>query len=198
MSLKSIAVLVMTFASGLLVLPGTLRAGDHQVKDNAGLFRPGFVKLADEVIDDIHARAHKDLTIETFDEVPDNLKDQAAGQDKQAFYDHWLTTEARSHGVNGVFILVTKVPPHLQVGVGLETRQKAFTFKDRDELVKLMADDFHKHEFDRGLMQGVNFVRTRMAANLGIEVPRQPPTTQPASAPAGESAPASEPAPVNK
>jgi len=171
-----------------LFVPSTARAGEHRVDDQAGLLRPGFVKLADEVIDDIHARTNKDLMIETFDTIPDEMQDAARQQDKQAFYDHWVNTEARKLGVNGVFILITKVPPHIQVGVGLETRTKAFTFKDRDELIDRMTESFHNRQFDKGLMDAVNFVRQRMAANLGLPLPREIPSTQPASAPATEPA----------
>jgi uncharacterized membrane protein YgcG len=103
-----------------------------------------------------------------------------------------VNTEARKLGVNGVFILISKVPPHIQVGVGLETRTKAFTFKDRDELVDRMIENFHNRQFDKGLMDAVNFVRQRMAANLGLPLPKEVATTQPTSAPA------TEPADVNK
>lgn len=182
----------MLIAGILALLAGTGRAGEHRVDDEAGLFRPGFLKLADEVIDDIHARANKDLMIETFDTIPDEMQDAAKQQDKQAFYDHWVTTDARKLGVNGVFILVTKVPPHIQIGVGLETRNKAFTFKDRDELLDRMTENFHNRQFDKGLMDAVNFVRQRMATNLGLPLPREIPSTQPASAPT------TEPAAINK
>ena len=178
--IASIAILV---GVGVLAGAGTARAGEHQVRDDAGLFRPGFVKLADEVLDDIHARTNKDLMIETFPTIPDQMRASAQQQDKQGFYDHWMISEARAHNVNGVFILITKDPPHIQVGVGKETREKAFTFKDRDELVDKLTDNFRDHQFDRGLMEAANFVRQRMASNLGIPLPKQTPTTQPTSAP---------------
>jgi uncharacterized membrane protein YgcG len=180
---KIIAGIAIVTGMGVLAGAGTARAGEHEVRDDAGLFRPGFVKLADEVLDDIHARTNKDLMIQTFPTIPEEMRATAQQQDKQGFYDHWVISEARAHNVNGVFILITKDPPHIQVGVGKETREKAFTFKDRDELVAKLAEDFHDHQFDRGLMDAANFVRQRMASNQGIPVPREAPTTQPASAP---------------
>ena len=178
--------------AAVVAFAGTARAGEHRVDDQAGLFRPGIVKLADEVLDDIHARMNKDLMIQTFDTIPDEMQDAAKQQDKQAFYDHWVTTDARKLKVNGVFILITKVPPHLQIGVGAETRKQAFTLKDRDELVDRMAENFHNRQFDKGLMDAVNFVRDRMATNMGVALPRETATTRPTTAPA------TEPADINK
>ena len=183
-----IAGIALSIGAGLVGSNGTARAGEHQVRDDAGLFRPGFVKLADEVLDDIHARTGKDLMIESFPTIPDEMKESAGRQDKQAFYDHWVISEARAHNVNGVFILITRDPPHIQAGVGKETREKAFTFKDRDELVEKLTEAFREHQFDRGLMDGANFVRQRMASNLGISLPKEVPTTQPASAPSATQA----------
>lgn len=180
---RFIPCIALLVGMGLGATPRAAHAGEHQVRDDEGFFRPGFVKLADEVLDDIHARTGKDLMVETFPTIPDEMKESARQQDKQGFYDHWVISEARAHNVNGVFVLITKDPPHIQVGVGKETREKAFTFKDRDELVEKLTETFREHQFDRGLMDAVNFVRQRMAGNLGIALPREAATTQPASAP---------------
>lgn len=181
---RRIALALFALVIALVVLPRWAGAGEHQVRDEAHVFPPDMVNRVDRVLDQIHDQLHKDLMVETFPSIPDELRQTLERQGAQEFYNNWIITEARRLGVNGVFILITKDPPHLQVGVGKETREKAFTVADRDQLVQPLADAFRNGDFGGGLLHAAQFVRDTMAKNLGITlVPDSQPTTRASTRP---------------
>jgi uncharacterized membrane protein YgcG len=158
-------------------------AGVHQVWDEAHFVKLATIEQVDQVLDAIHDRFGKDLMIETFASIPDDLKATLQKDGKEKFYEGWSITEGRELGVNGVLILVTGDPPHIQVTVGLDTRKKAFTLADRDELLAQLATSFRAKDFDGGMTHAAQFVQDRMARNLGGAAPATQPASQPAALP---------------
>src|SRR5205085_1676314 len=92
--------------------------------------------------------------------------------------------EASSHHTNGVFILITRTPGHVQIGVGNQTQRKVFTLKDKDELQQLLVESFKQHDFDGGLLKGAKFVRDRMRQHVLEDT--APDETVAATRPAGD------------
>ena len=87
--------------------------------------------------------------------------------------------------VNGVYILITKEPGHLQIEVGNLRTAKAFKMENRDHLEELMLKEFKAKEYDKGLLEGVEYVRKAMDENLkGVKKGERP---VPGVVPAGES-----------
>lgn len=159
-------------------------AGIHQAWDEAHFVKVQTIEQIDQILDDIHARFGKDLMIETFASIPDDFKPNLEKEGKDKFYAGWTRSEAYQLGVNGVIILITGDPKHLQVEVGRETQTKAFTLADRDELIEKMADAFKAKDYDNGLLGAAQFVRDRMARNLGGGgATPPPPATQPVTSP---------------
>ena len=155
------------------------RAGVHQVWDQAHFVSQQTIDQVDAILDDIHQRFGKDLMIETFASIPDDLKPNLQKDGKDHFYQTWTRSEADQLGVNAIMILITGDPPHLQIEVGTETQKKIFTIADRDELVQRLAGEFRQKKFDDGLKDAAEFVRDRIAQNAAL-----PPATQPATRPA--------------
>lgn len=174
---------VPLFVSALLLFVARpAGAGIHQAWDEAHFAKHQTLDQIDQVLDEIHQHFGKDLMIETFASIPDDLKPNLQKEGKDTFYAKWARTEAYELGVNGVIILVTGDPAHLQIEVGNETQTRAFTIADRDELVKKLAESFSAREFDGGLLMAAQFVRDRMARNLaGAPSPatRPAPASQP-------------------
>ena len=56
---------------------------------------------------------------------------------------------------------------HIQIVVGNETQNKAFTRLDRDNLASLMLNKLRQKKNDEALLEGVNFVFTRWRATVG-------------------------------
>ncbi|MGH7193308.1 MAG: TPM domain-containing protein [Candidatus Saccharimonadales bacterium] len=169
----------------LMAAPQPASAGIHQVWDEAHFLKEPTIEHVDDILDEIHTEFHKDLMIETFASIPDDLKPHLQREGKDKFYEHWSVIEGGDLAVNGVTVLITGEPPHLQVAVGMQTQEKAFTLADRDEMVKSLASAFREKDFDAGILQAAQFVRDRMARNLGTAAaPATQPATQPARAPA--------------
>lgn len=160
-------------------------AGIHQVWDEAHFVKMQTLDQVDQILQETHDKYGKDLMIETFASIPDDLKPNLEKDGKDKFYTTWARSEAFQLGVNGVIILITGDPAHLQIEVGKDTQQKAFTIADRDELVKKLAESFGAKNFDGGLVMAAQFVHDRMARNMtgaGAPAATQPaPVPQPAS-----------------
>jgi uncharacterized protein len=165
-----------------------------RIQDAAHVFSATAVDKADQVIRDIKDRDHKDLMIETFKTVPDGQADKVKHMDRserERFFEEWARERARREGVNGVYVLVCKEPAHLQVEVGNETRKRAFTVEDRNHLREILLSAFKAKEYDKGLLDGVQYVRDTMTENLAAgQRPRQGHAGGPvAPAPPGGEAP---------
>lgn len=170
------ALLATTLLFGLIAL-----AGEHELWDEAHFFKPETLDRVEESLRDVRARFGKDLMIETFASIPDDLKPTFQRDGKVKFFEKWTTVEASDLHVDGVMILICGQPSYIQVDVGSETQKKAFTLDDRDELVEILSSAFKKHEFDAGIVNAAFFIQNRIARNLG----GGPAATQPAGMQSG-------------
>ena len=68
----------------------------------------------------------------------------------------------KSGGVNGLIILMTKSPGHLEIAVGNKTQRHSFTLGDRDQLNTRMLGLLRTKQFDEALLQGVQFIKDTM------------------------------------
>jgi uncharacterized protein len=159
-------------ALGLLLAPVPARAAlTAEVRDDAKLFKAEAVKEADTIIRAIKRDHNLDLLIETYPDIPADKKaayDKVKGDEekRKEFFVEWGLERFKTAEVNGIYILITKEPGHVQIEVGDETGRKAFTKKDRDHLRDLMLGHFKKKEFDKGLLEGVEYVRKTVDDNL--------------------------------
>jgi uncharacterized protein len=160
--LVAAAVALLAAAPAAAVTPG--------VKDEAHFFSAGAVEKADRVIRDVKERYHKDLLLETVKTPPDDQADKVKKMDRperERFFEEWAGKRSRQEGVQGVYVLICKEPGHVQVEVGDETRQRAFTVENRDRLRDILVKAFKAKEYDEGLLDGVEYVRHAIKENLG-------------------------------
>ena len=66
--------------------------------------------------------------------------------------------------VNGVYILICKSPPHIEVEVGNHTQEKGFTPAKRKELRSKLVADFKAKEYDKGLREAVSSLIANVSA----------------------------------
>ena len=145
------------------------RAGSGGVVDNGAFFSEQAKSDAVKVIAEMERTLKRGVLIETFKEIPADVKTGVNLQDKPAtsqMYDQWARKQAKQHGVNGVYVLIVKSPSHLQTEVGTETQQLAFTMKDRTALASLMVGKLGAKQNDEALRDGVNFVSATMKSHL--------------------------------
>jgi uncharacterized membrane protein YgcG len=140
-----------------------------EVQDGAGFFKPEAIAKANDALAEIGKKHNKDLLIETYATVPADKVAAVKAMDKEGraqFFQEWANSRARRRRVDGVYVLISKDPGHIQVEVGHETQKTAFTTKDRDRLRDILIDAFQKKEFDRGLLDAVQFVEKTLDENL--------------------------------
>lgn len=139
------------------------------IRDNAAFFSARAKTEALRNIGEIGRRFNKDLVVETFSEIPHDIKQGVDLNNKAALsrlYEQWAEKQAKLQRVNGIYILLLKEPSHLQILVGNETQRNAFTLKDRDALVTLMLAKLRNKQNDDALLEGVNYVNATMRSHL--------------------------------
>ena len=154
-------------------------AGLGEIRDTGDFFSESAKTKATRKISEIEQQYKKDLVIETFKEIPEEIKQDVDLSDKTAMnrlFERWTVKQAKQRGVNGIYILLSKEPAHIQIVVGNETQNIAFTLMDRDNLASLMLSKLRKKQNDEALLEGVNFVFKTMAghgipSNLANNVP---------------------------
>jgi uncharacterized membrane protein YgcG len=154
--------------AALLLSTSLARAEFGGLRDNGAFFSESAKAEASRNIGEIGKRFKKDLVIETFQETPDALKPGVEKQDRATvnrLFEQWAMQQARQQKVNGIYVLITKVPAHLQVVVGNETQTRAFTLQDRDALVATMLARLRNKQNDEALLAGVNFVAATMKSH---------------------------------
>lgn len=153
-------------ATLLLGTAGARAAGGIQ---DDGAFFSEFAKVnATGTINDVSTRLHKDIAVQTFAAVPEDMKATVIHPDKAATnrgFSQWAEQLARTKKVNGVFILLVKQPAHLQVVVGTDTQRQAFTLTDRVTLIQRMLEQLRNKKNDDALIDAVNFISTTMSAH---------------------------------
>jgi hypothetical protein len=143
-------------------LPAAARAADAEVADGAGFFSAEALGAASDLILSIQSLYDRDVRVETYADVPEHLRGELARDGIDKFYDDWLNRRAKALGVHGVFILITRTPGRVQVGVDKATQRRAFTETDRDALRDALVTAFKARRFDQGLIDGLKFVQRRL------------------------------------
>src|SRR5262245_18177079 len=142
-------VLTATFLLGLLSLGSRAQAAVAEVRDEAHFFSDHAVAQANEIIKEIKQQHKKDLLIETIHQVPEDKRDEANSSDakvKGHFFANWAIQRARAEGVNGIYVLITREPGHVEVAVGNQTH-KVFSNEERHRLSQLLLTHFRREEY---------------------------------------------------
>ncbi len=165
---KHATILALGFVAATMFGTSISRAGFGAIRDNGGFFSESTKTEATRKISDIERQYKKDLVIETFKEIPEDIKLGVDLADKAAMsrlFEQWAVKQAKQQKVNGVYVLISKEPAHLQIIVGNDTLNKAFTLVDRDTLASLMLSKLRKKQNDEALTEGVNFVFATMGSH---------------------------------
>lgn len=157
-------------ASALVVSLSSAAAGWSGIEDRGEFFSAPAEAAAQRQITELQRGMKKDFAIETFATIPAEagtapLPTEKAARDR--FMEQWAEKQAAAKRVNGVYALLVKTPPHLQVVVGNETQRKVFTLGDREALVSLMLGKLRAKDFDGALTEGVSFVAATMRSHAG-------------------------------
>ncbi len=173
------------------------KAAAYGVQDDGHFFSDEIVAQANDLINQIRTGDNRDVRVATFDAVPADKLHQMEVLGKTPFYEQWAAEIGKHDHVNGVVILMTREPSHLQIVVGNATQRGTFTSADRDELTKLMLGQLRQKQFDQALISGLQFIKQRMdshpAAAQSAAQPATPSNTPIPSYPSSPSTPSSNP-----
>jgi len=136
------------------------------IKDDGKFFSPEAVKKANEVIREIAKKYQKDLLIETFEKVPDAQAERVKAmsrEERNKFFQNWAEDREDIAVVNGIYILVCKQPPQLNIVVTAKTRS-SFDQQAYEKLREILIKKFAEKKYDDGLQAAVEFVRSKFEA----------------------------------
>ena len=155
---------------GAFLATGRAAAAVPQVNDAAHLFfSEDAIRKADAEIKEIKRQHKLDLLIDVLPTVPAEDEAEANSKDRELkdnFYKKWARRRAEEAGVNGVYVLITKKPAHLIVEVGNKTGKRTFSLADGEKLQSMLLRKFRDEKFDEGLLEGVDYVRKTIDADL--------------------------------
>jgi uncharacterized protein len=156
---NAIWIMLGLITSSLLTSSGFSR----DVSDEGKFFSPEGEKKANQTIAQFKSKYNKDIVVETFPSIPEDKKSQYSPDKKNEFFNNWLRERAQALKVDGIYILITRDPAHLQVGIGSQTARLGFTRQDRDKVRDVLVDRFKKKEYDQGLNDAVSMISNRFA-----------------------------------
>jgi len=139
---------------GLAVLVCGAALPAAEVKDNAGYFSAPALQQANQKIAELEKKHQTQIHVETYDSVPE--ADKAASvrwsaADRGRYFDSWITKRAGLLNAKGVFILICKNPPHLDVAAGKSLKSRGFQQTQRASVQNTLLANFRKKEYDQGL-----------------------------------------------
>ncbi|MGB7161044.1 MAG: TPM domain-containing protein, partial [Tepidisphaeraceae bacterium] len=158
-------VLIGSLTALLLVTLTSVMLAD--VRDNAGFFSEDAVRQANFDLREIKRQYGKDLLVETYPTVPASVQPQLDQQGADAFFQQWARQRGQAAKTDGVVVLITKDPSHLQVTPGDKTKARAFTLDDRDRMRDVLVTRFREKNYDQGLLGAVSMFRDTLKVNLG-------------------------------
>ena len=158
----------LSLAFALLLGSATSRAERGIILDGGGFFSDAAKLEANRQLLDLGVRFKKEVVIETFKSVPAEISQGVNLQDGAAvnqMFESWTLQQARQQRVNGIYILLSKEPAHLQVIIGNETQRTLFSLKDRAVLIEVMLGKLRSKQPDDALLQGVNVIASAMKSH---------------------------------
>jgi uncharacterized membrane protein YgcG len=138
-----------------------------QVNDTANFFSPGAVQQANAALERMNKELDKELLIETFPTIPEEMRAQYDPARKDQFFDRWLRARREKLKADGIHVLITREPGYVRVGTGPKTEQEnAFTAANREQLTSLMLGHLKNRDYDPALSEAVSYTQKTLQSNL--------------------------------
>jgi len=157
----------------------------NEARDRAHFFSPAAVQRANEALRDIHQQFKIDVMVETIESVPaDRVQavEAMSKEERDHYFVDWVKRRLTAAGGEGIEVLITRTPHHIQIREGPQTTGKAFKDADRHHLRDLLVSRFRAKEYDDALAAGIDDIRKSLQTNLGAGAPPSVARTTPAPA----------------
>lgn len=128
------------------------------VKDDGKFFKPDTVEKANQKVREIYEKYQKDVVIETIASLTPEQEKAAGKEERGKFFARLAMERAKTLGLNGVYVLISKKPQYLQVHMDPGTQKKAFTTTHQSALRERITARFKEGDFDGGLLAGLELI----------------------------------------
>jgi hypothetical protein len=135
------------------------------IKDDGKFFKAETLEKANKKIREIYEKYKKDVVIETIESLTADQEKKLKEEGKPKFFAKLALDRARAVGVNGIYIVLSKKPTHLQVHMDPNTQKRAFTVANRKMLIDKIIASFKEDKFDEGLLAGLDVIDAALKAN---------------------------------
>src|SRR5579871_493282 len=142
----------------------TTEARGADVEDRASFFSEETIKKANTEIAELSKDHSVELRIETFKHIPDKDLERVKKMDakeRDAYFETLMKEDAKALHAHGILILIWREPPHMQVGESGAIRKRGFGVGDRGQLRDILMKGFKEKEYDKALLEGIDFVREK-------------------------------------
>lgn len=142
-----------------------------RIDDKGEFFSKEALEKAEGKIEAIKTNYNKDVLIETFAKLPEAAANKYAraktDKEKGKFWIDFSGERYDKRGVSGIYVLISREPRRIVLGVGEKTKQKAFTEENRKKAEQELINSFRDSKFDQGLLTLVNDIDLTLNANMG-------------------------------
>jgi hypothetical protein len=135
------------------------------IKDDGKFFKAETLDKANKKIREIYQNYRKDVIVETIASLTDEQEKKLKEEGRDKFWAKLALDRARALGVNGIYIILSKKPTHLQVHMDPNTQKRAFTAANRKTLLAKIIENFKEEKFDEGLLAGLDVIESTLKAN---------------------------------
>jgi hypothetical protein len=158
--------IVAAFLSCGLALMQPVLAAVPKVDDKAGFFSKAAIDQELARIGALKSLYHVEVVIETFPEIPKDMRARYDSGDKQAFFRSWSGRRAAELEVKGIYVLICKAPTYFYIEPDESVRGKSFTVQDRDNLIRTVQPLVDAGKYDEALDAIVTDIKVHsMVAN---------------------------------
>jgi hypothetical protein len=143
------------------------------VEDRGDLFSPEAITKAKAILAEVKDVNPREMSLVSFKELPEAKKKQfekvESADDRKRFFSDWAKEEARDDKAKGIFVLICRKPGHVEILVDRPLRDKGFSARDEEQVVKMLIEKFKEAKDkqdneqttirDKGLINAAEFVR---------------------------------------
>lgn len=141
----------------------TVRISAGEIRDDGNFFSPEQIQRAATQLSSMEQKYGLGVDIETYKTVPADENDRYVQLGKNEFFHQWMQQRAKAKNTSGVFILISRDPSHLQVGLGHQAIDKGLTIADRDAIRDSLLADFKNKNYDAGLDNALATIEQRFS-----------------------------------
>jgi uncharacterized membrane protein YgcG len=135
------------------------------VRDDGKFFSKEALEKANKKIREIYEKYKKDVVVETLASLTPEQEKKLKDEDKNKFFARLARDRSVELGLNGVYIVFSKKPPHYQIHMDPQTQKTVFKVSDRKAVAGKIVAQFREENFDQGLLDGLDAIEAALKAN---------------------------------